>query len=123
MISCSSRSACGRVLVGEEVEVGPTDGERRAGDAEPRRLILVDAREAALAILEVDGVGDVVHQRLQQEGRVFAFGDLRDDLAGRLAVGRGGAGLQAHRDLFEAPACQRPVQHILVSTNTRYYYM
>ena len=38
-----------RVLVGEEVEVGATDGQRRAGDAEPRGRVPVDAREAALA--------------------------------------------------------------------------
>ena len=97
------------VLVGEEVEVGPADGERRAGDAEPRRLISVDPREAALEILEVDGVGDVVHQRLQQEGSVFTFRNLREDIARRLGVGRLGAGPQAHRDLVWAPSLRRPM--------------
>ena len=115
-----------RVLVGEEVEVGPTDGERRVGEAEPRRLISVDAGEAALAILEVDAVEEVVHQRLQQEGRVLAFGNLRDDINGRLGVGRLvldrlGARPQPHRGLSSAPSLRRPIPLELVSTNTRYY--
>ena len=81
MISLLVAQRLRRVFVGEKVEVGPTDRERRARDAEPRRRVEVDAREAALEILEVDAVGDVVHQRLQQEDLVLEVRDLGDALA------------------------------------------
>ena len=77
-----------RVLAGEEVEVGPADGERRVGDAKPHCRISIDAREATVAILEVNGVGDAVHQRLDQD-RVFALHNLLDNLAREPAVSRG----------------------------------
>ena len=85
-----------RVLVGEEVEVGPPDGERRARDAEARRRVPVDAREAALPILEVDAVGDVVHQRLEQEDLVLQLRDLGDDPGRARGDGRLAAGFHAH---------------------------
>ena len=92
-----------RVLVGEEVEVGPPDGERRARDAEARRRVPVDAREAALPILEVDAVGDVVHQRLQQEDLVLEVRDLGDDGGRAGGDGRLAAGFHAHGSPLQAP--------------------
>jgi hypothetical protein len=69
-----------RVLAGEDVEVGSTDGERRSCNAKPRGRISVDACEATVEILEVDGVRDVVHQRLEQEDCVL---ELQDRWPGR----------------------------------------
>ena len=69
-----------RVLVGEEVEVRAADRQRRIRDAEALRRIAVDAREAALAVLEVDVVGDVVHQRLEQEDLVLQLRNLQGRL-------------------------------------------
>ena len=105
MISCSSRQRLLGVLAGEEVEVGPTDGERRAGHAKPRGRIPVDARESTLEVLEVDGVGDVVHQRLEQEERVFELQNVLDGLARELGADRGRASSQSHGRLAPTPSC------------------
>ena len=88
-----------RVLLGEEVDVGPTDGQRWARDAEPYRRVAVDPREAALAILEVDAVRDVVHQRLQQEDLILKLGNRGHDLARDRVFGGFGPSFPHQRDL------------------------
>src|SRR5439155_17399400 len=79
----------------EEVGVGAADA--LDGVLEPEALGegAVDAREATLRILEVDGVGEVVHERLEEEALeaealvgAFARGDVAedDDAAAHLAA-------------------------------------
>src|SRR5262252_9399845 len=87
-----------RVFLGEEVEVGPPDRQRRVRDAEAHRRVTVDARETALPILEIDAVGDVVHQRLQEVDLLLKLRDLGDRLP-RPHFGCLAAGSHAHRHL------------------------
>ena len=107
------------VLLGEEVEVGATDGERRVIHAEALRRIAVDAREAAVPILEVDAVRDVVHQRRQQEDLVGERRDVGDGQAcARPVFGRLATWLHAHRGLPPTLSPKQTAPRKSVSTDT-----
>ena len=59
------------MVLGEVVEVRPSHGEGRVGEPEAFRRVPVDAGETAVAVLEVDAVWNVVHQRLEQKIHPF----------------------------------------------------
>ena len=69
-----------------KIEIGPARCLLGGREAQHLGLRLVDAREAGSGILEVDGVGDVIHQRLEQ----IALGS------------QGGLGLPALGDVVDA---------------------
>ena len=79
------------VLLGEEVEVRLAHGLGGVAQAKPAGQGLVDAEEAALDVLEVDRVGEGIHQRVQE---VTLLEDLLlgllalDELADLAADGR-----------------------------------
>src|SRR5262249_55049146 len=54
------------VLLGEEIEVGLAEGLGGIGQAEAVGHAAIDAEEAALQVLEIDGIGHLVHEHLQQ---------------------------------------------------------
>ena len=55
------------MLLGKKVEVRLPDGLTGIGQAKDLRLRLVDADEAALPVLEVDLVRNVIHKGVQQK--------------------------------------------------------
>ena len=110
------------VLRGEDVEVGPAHRQRGARQPEAHGRVAIDAREAAVAILEVDAVGDVVHQRLQQEDLVLKVRDFGDD-ADPQGVGRRGLATGSHSQRSSARSPPGPLTIMLgtVSKNTQYH--
>ncbi len=54
------------MLLREEVEIRLADRPVGVAEAEGRGQGLVDANEAAGGVLEVDGVGEVIHKRVEQ---------------------------------------------------------
>ena len=83
------------VLLGEEVEVRLAHRLGGVAQAKPAGQGLVDAEEAALDVLEVDRVGDGIHQRVEQvallEDRLLGLLAL-DELADLAADGRRASG-------------------------------
>ena len=73
------------MLLGEEVEIRLAHGKGGVGQAEPVGQGLVDAEEAALGVLEVDRVGDGIHEGVEQVTlledrllRLLAFHELAE---------------------------------------------
>ena len=66
-----------RVFAGEEVEVGLADRVGRVVEPQARRQSTTDAHEPALGVLEVDLIGDVLHQRVEQVAIVEQLIDER----------------------------------------------
>ena len=92
------------VCLGEEVEIRLAHRLRGVAQAEGSRQRLVDADEAAGGVLEVDVVGQVIHERVQQ----VAF--LGQGLLRPLAlVGQDAAPGPVQR--FAQAADDRPDQH------------
>ncbi len=95
------------MFLGEEIEVRLADRFGGVGQAEERSQGLVDAEEAALSVLKINLVGDVVQERVEERaflaqgllglqalsGDAFQFGDVpapldqRHDLAAQDAEG------------------------------------
>ena len=88
------------VLLGEEIEVRLAHGLGGVAQAKPAGQGLVDAEEAALDVLEVDRVGEGIHQRVQQVALLedLLLGLLAlDELADLAADGRRASGAGPHR--------------------------